>query len=520
MTGCPKAHGRLWWPRVFLHTVETRGYINILRIQGRASPPNEPASHPHMCRRFSAFSRSPGHNLDETKRESYSCGQPDRIAARIAATFQSLLGGRWIRRDMLPRSPLVVVDRNITPATARPPSLKTAGQIKVAADDELLFKAVARSASSMAALGGRPEPAEMAAIPGAMALRALGHGHDGHGNATYNALSGCVSKQLVAAQQALAAEQLCRFQSEQHVVTLSQELCAWRNGSFHQQLLCQSERAHADALAAAEAAHSQALAAQAAAASAQCAELELAISTHQAEVVAARERARLAVEKCHAELGVTIETLEGELQSLESKAVRVRAAQLIAEKWRGRGRRAKDMAKHLRETLPLTEQWSREFKRLLLGRGVPREQEGLRALWECQLRCLNSKSHRCRWHPKVLAWCSDVWTRDRGAYEQMAFGNMMILPHPDTIRKLCSRCVAQPGHNDVLYESLGPEGATKGWKDEEREAILKFDEININQGLAWRKVFFHKTRSAPVPPAPRAPVRVPRPRTGHRAVRT
>ena len=65
--------------------VRSRGYINILRIQGRASPPNEPASHPHIAGDISAFSRSPGHNLDETRRESYSCGQPDRIENCIVA---------------------------------------------------------------------------------------------------------------------------------------------------------------------------------------------------------------------------------------------------------------------------------------------------------------------------------------------------------------------------------------------------------------------------------------------------
>ena len=59
--------------------------INILRKQGRASPPNEPASHPHIAGDISAFSRSPGHNLDETRRESYSCGQPDRIENCIVA---------------------------------------------------------------------------------------------------------------------------------------------------------------------------------------------------------------------------------------------------------------------------------------------------------------------------------------------------------------------------------------------------------------------------------------------------
>ena len=71
----------------------------------------------------------------------------------------------------------------------------------------------------------------------------------------------------------------------------------------------------------------------------------------------------------------------------------------------------------------------------------------MRELYECQLRCLKNKSHRCRWHPEILTWCADVWRTDRRAYEQMANGNVLILPHPDTVRKYCSSAVAQPGHN-------------------------------------------------------------------------
>lgn len=70
----------------------------------------------------------------------------------------------------------------------------------------------------------------------------------------------------------------------------------------------------------------------------------------------------------------------------------------------------------------------------------------------------------------------------------MAFGGVLILPHPDTVRKAASDCLAAPGHNIALYESLGPSGATKGWTPAQREVILKFDEINIMAGLVWRKV--------------------------------
>ena len=398
---------------------------------------------------------------------------------------------------MMPRSPLGALSRNAQ-STERPPSLSKSGQMKVDPRDELLFKAVARSPSYMADLGGPAMKADKATIPGGLALRAIGYDCDEAGNVTYDERRGIFNAKLLAAKEKAKGELLARMHSEKQLALLSQELHAWRNGSMHGQLLYQAARAHADAFATAEAAHANAMALQVTAMAAQRVELEQTISTCRAELAAAQESERAQVERCQQQLGTAIECLGRDLKETERAASRVRASQLIAERWRSRGRRAKDMAAYLKETLPLTDEWTREFRKLIGSRHVPPEQEGLRELWECQLRCLRSKSHRCRWHPKVLQWCADVWTRDRGAYEQMAFGKVLILPHPETIRKQCSRSIARPGHNDELYKSLGPEGATKGWTDGEREVFLKFDELNINTGLAWRQVIFFAPTNSPL----------------------
>jgi hypothetical protein len=143
---------------------------------------------------------------------------------------------------------------------------------------------------------------------------------------------------------------------------------------------------------------------------------------------------------------------------------------------------------------------TREFEKLLTGQGAPPEQAGLRDPYECQLRCLKLKAHKCRWHPRILEWCAEVWRRDRGAYEQVAYGNVLLLPHPDTIRKRCASALQAPGHNMALYARLGEESATKGCSAAETHVVLKFDEINIQSGLAWRKV-----RTAPLARAPRLP---------------
>ena len=224
--------------------------------------------------------------------------------------------------------------------------------------------------------------------------------------------------------------------------------------------------------------------------------LELALQPERrTRAVASAEKlavldAQAAVEAAQHETAAAQELAEAarrETAAAKADAVKTVAAQKkLAEKWRSRSRRAQEKSKRLREMLPVSAEWSAQFEKLLTGRGVPDAQSGLRDLWECQLRCLKSKGHRCYWHPKILAWCADVWRQDRKAYEQMAFGGVMILPHPDTVRKYTSSFISRPGHNLAAYSALGCE--VKNWSESAREVILKFDEINILNGLAWRKV--------------------------------
>jgi hypothetical protein len=83
----------------------------------------------------------------------------------------------------------------------------------------------------------------------------------------------------------------------------------------------------------------------------------------------------------------------------------LKALRLIREKFRKRSKRAKATATSLRQMYKVTSKDDEMMRRLIKQKGVPEEQRHLRALWECQLRCLFNKSHRCRWHPAILAWC-------------------------------------------------------------------------------------------------------------------
>ena len=139
-----------------------------------------------------------------------------------------------------------------------------------------------------------------------------------------------------------------------------------------------------------------------------------AVAKAEAAALAASEQAAQQCARALSEAQMHAEILLKELQqadadhpSWKDDQVRLRAAKKIKEKWRGRSRRAKKTLKFLRESMPLVTEWSQQFEKLVAGTAPP-EQAHLRDLWDDQMRCLRNKSHRCRWHPTVLAWCADI----------------------------------------------------------------------------------------------------------------
>jgi hypothetical protein len=316
--------------------------------------------------------------------------------------------------------------------------------------------------------------------PGALALRFLGFGTDGVldpvvARASLSKLAGIGHLDHDAAQSTVQLELL--------QLRLAEE----------QRQRAEAERLLIESNAAADLLRTQLLAAHAAIA--QAAERETALLTEArlraAEIKALEERfaameqrwddaAQLNEDIQSAATAATERAVAAESQLAEQHA----AQKKLAGMYRSRFNRRDAALGRLRDTLPLTSEWSTCFEALL--KRAPPEQEHLRSLWECQLRCLKSKSHRCRWHPAILRWCSDIWRQDRRAYEAVAFGGALILPHPDTVRKYSNTAVSQPGFNDACFSEIGEH--VKLWDKKAREVILKFDEINTLAGLAWRKV--------------------------------
>ena len=97
-------------------------------------------------------------------------------------------------------------------------------------------------------------------------------------------------------------------------------------------------------------------------------------------------------------------------------------------------RRRKERIVELKaKMMKLSEASHLAFERLFTTRAPPSAKH-LKHLFDAQLRALKSTSLRTYWHEEILNWCAKIFRKDRGAYELMWSGQMLLLPHPDTIR--------------------------------------------------------------------------------------
>jgi hypothetical protein len=162
----------------------------------------------------------------------------------------------------------------------------------------------------------------------------------------------------------------------------------------------------------------------------------------------------------------------------------------------------------------LTERSHARFAAVMAKTPPPRAKH-IWTLWECQLRCLRNKSHRCVWPDEILKWCCNIWRKDRGAYELMWGGEVAMLPHPDRVRQVCAATYDKPGRNRdrsarrahsnrtckdcagaypthpvpslFRYATIGQEARIRLESDQQRDMVLKADEINIRGDLVWKQ---------------------------------
>ena len=85
---------------------------------------------------------------------------------------------------------------------------------------------------------------------------------------------------------------------------------------------------------------------------------------------------------------------------------------------------------------------------------APPTQEHLQDLLEDQAACRRAKGGYCHWHSSTLDWCASVYLIKPSAYEQMATGDMLVLPSVTKLKQHSALVAAHSGHSPALLESV------------------------------------------------------------------
>ena len=74
-----------------------------------------------------------------------------------------------------------------------------------------------------------------------------------------------------------------------------------------------------------------------------------------------------------------------------------------------------------------------------------------------QMRCLRNPSKRCRWSPRYLEMCTNMYKVSRRAYEIFANGSVVKAPSSEYLRKISSALYDAPGSQSQRYEEIAKE---------------------------------------------------------------
>lgn len=85
---------------------------------------------------------------------------------------------------------------------------------------------------------------------------------------------------------------------------------------------------------------------------------------------------------------------------------------------------------------------------------APPTQSHLQELLEDQAACRSAKGGYCHWHASTLDWCASVYLIKPSAYEQMATGDVLVLPSVTTLKRHSAQVAAHSGHSPALLQSV------------------------------------------------------------------
>ena len=109
----------------------------------------------------------------------------------------------------------------------------------------------------------------------------------------------------------------------------------------------------------------------------------------------------------------------------------------------------------------------------------------MRLFWEQQKKSAITKGTSNRYHPMIIRFCLSLASKSASAYDELRSSNVLTLPSRRTLRDYKNAIKPHAGFNPAVIDELIK--TTKTLKDCQRNIVLSFDEMKIQENLVYDK---------------------------------
>ena len=139
---------------------------------------------------------------------------------------------------------------------------------------------------------------------------------------------------------------------------------------------------------------------------------------------------------------------------------------------------------------PVDSQLSQDFVCLFSGCDEKDVPPFMKLLWDKQQNYINKPASSIRYHPMVIKFCLSLATKSSFSYSDLRYDSksgsgILVLPSLRTLRDYKNYIRPQRGFNKSIIEELSEK--TKLFSSVEKFIIILFDEMKIQEDLAWDK---------------------------------
>ena len=114
----------------------------------------------------------------------------------------------------------------------------------------------------------------------------------------------------------------------------------------------------------------------------------------------------------------------------------------------------------------------------------------MKLFWEEQQKYVGKSRKGIRYHPMIIRYCLNLAAKSSAAYEEIRYDEkqgtgFLVLPSQRRLRDYRNYIKPERGFNKKIIEELKTKVST--FSDVEKNVILSFDEMKIENSLVWDK---------------------------------